>query len=234
MPALEEVVGPHEDDLVDVQLGFDPVRVLEGYRSARFPMWLDEVVLGWFEPRWRAVLRLDGDLSRLAHRSVVREFDRASVRIDTAFDALLEACSDPTRPGAWIDATFRRFYRELYARGLAHSVECWMGGRLVGGCLGLGLGRCFVGESMVSLVPNASKVAFLGLVVAARDAGYAVIDGQWMTAHLAFLGFEAVARADARSLLRPLLAQSAPTLATGDLALSRSRLRAALGRVPAA
>lgn len=228
MPTLAEVVGPHEDDLVDVQFGFEPDRVLEGYRNARFPMWLDEGVLGWFEPRWRALLRLEGDLSRIVHRSVLREVDRASVRIDTAFDAVLEACADPARPGAWIDTTFRRFYRQLYARGLAHSVECWMGGRLVGGCLGLGLGRCFVGESMVSLVPNASKVAFLGLVVAAKDAGYGVIDGQWMTEHLALLGFEAVARAEARALLRPLLAEPNRPLARGDLGLGRDRLRAAL------
>ena len=41
-------------------------------------------------------------------------------------------------------------YVLLHRRGLAHSVETWHEGRLVGGLYGVALGRVFFGESMFS------------------------------------------------------------------------------------
>jgi leucyl/phenylalanyl-tRNA--protein transferase len=64
------------------------------------------------------------------------------VRIDTAFDAVVEACAAarPGRPETWINTPIQRLYGQLFARGLAHSVECWDGEDLVGGLYGVAFG----------------------------------------------------------------------------------------------
>jgi leucyl/phenylalanyl-tRNA--protein transferase len=82
----------------------------------------------------------------------------------------------------------RLAYARLHASGHAHSVETWLGDRLVGGVYGVALGRVFFGESMFSRVPDASKMAFVHLVRTLHGAGFELIDCQMATAHLASLG----------------------------------------------
>src|SRR3990167_6495038 len=67
------------------------------------------------------------------------------VRSDTAFDAVIEGCaaSRPGRQDTWINHPIQRLYGQLYARGLAHSVETWQEGELVGGLYGVSLGGAF-------------------------------------------------------------------------------------------
>jgi leucyl/phenylalanyl-tRNA--protein transferase len=220
-------LGPHDDDLVALSTDTSTVGLLAGYRRGRFPLMVVPGVVGWFEPRWRALLVLDGErsLRHVLHRTVLRRLDHWEVHVDTAFAAVVAAAADPARPGAWIDATFRRFYAELFEQGLAHSIECWSGSRLLGGCFGILLGHCFIGESMVSLEADASKVAFLGLVVAARRAGVALIDGQWVTPHLQFLGFAPTPRERARPMLASALEAAPITLTRGPLGLTRATVR---------
>jgi len=55
-------------------------------------------------------------------------------------------------------------YQELHRQGFASSVEVWdENDQLVGGLYGVTLGKCFMGESMFSLVPSASKLALIYL-----------------------------------------------------------------------
>ncbi len=227
-----EVDGERPADLVAIERLDDLVthieHVLAGYRAGLFPMWLAADTLGWFDPTWRALLRLEGSLSRVAHRSVLRHLDRWSIRVDAAPTSLHALAADPARPGAWIDERFVAFYQELLERGVAHSVECWEGERLLGGCFGLVLGRCFIGETMVSRERDASKVAFVGLVAWARESGLDLIDGQWVTPHLRFLGFEPWERRRAHEVLRNALGHPEPILKRGELALSRAQVRCLL------
>ena len=92
-------------------------------------------------------------------------------------------------------------FGQLHRAGLAHSVECWDGDRLVGGLYGLALGRAFFGESMVSRGRDASKVALAWLVARLRIGGYALLDCQFLTPHLASLGAVEVSREDYVALL---------------------------------
>jgi leucyl/phenylalanyl-tRNA--protein transferase len=134
------------------------------------------------------------------------------LRVDTAFDDVVSACGDPSRPGGWIDAEIRRAYGELHRLGWAHSVEAWQEGVLVGGLYGVAIGGLFAGESMFHRVTDASKVALVGLVELLTDA-YAeqrLVDVQWQTDHLASLGVVSIPRAAYLRALREALAVPLP------------------------
>lgn len=184
-----------------------PDVALAGYRRGLFAMEVAAGVNGWFSPDPRGIL----PLSRLhISRSLRRSLRRFRVTADQAFDAVVAACADPSRPGAWINEEYRTVYRALFARGHAHSIEVWSGERLVGGVFGIELGGLFCGESMFHRETDASKVALAGLVAHLGRAGGAerLLDVQWWTPHLGSLGVIEVPRADyldqlAQALLLP-------------------------------
>lgn len=194
------------DDLVALGADLEPGTVLAAYRLGLFPMPV-EGTLGWWSPRRRGVLEL-GALR--VSRSLAKSCRRFEVRVDTAFDAVLAGCADPSRDGGWIDADIMAAYRRLHELGWAHSVETWWEGRLVGGLYGLAIGGLFAGESMFSRERDASKVALAGLVALLDDGVPRLIDTQWLTPHLATLGVTEIDRAVYLDRLPGLLAQPLP------------------------
>jgi leucyl/phenylalanyl-tRNA--protein transferase len=178
----------------------DPRLLLRGYAAGIFPMAdsrdADDVF--WVEPRRRAILPIDSfHLSRsLARRLRSGRFD---VSRDRAFHQVMLACAD--RQETWINAEIERATLGLHAAGHAHSVECWRDGQLVGGLYGVRLGGAFFGESMFSRESDASKVALAWLIARLRLGGFALLDCQFMTDHLASLGAVTVNRADYVGLL---------------------------------
>jgi len=92
-------------------------------------------------------------------------------------------------------------YRHLFELGHAHSVECWLDGKLMGGLYGVGIGKVFFGESMFSRARDASKVAFVLWVRQLEQWGYALVDCQVHSAHLESLGAETIDREHFRQLL---------------------------------
>jgi leucyl/phenylalanyl-tRNA--protein transferase len=124
--------------------------------------------------------------------------------MDTAFRAVIEACSAPRdgHAGTWIVPEMIEAYARLHELGHAHSVESWQGGELAGGLYGVALGRVFFGESMFTRAPDASKVALAALVERLDSAGYRVIDCQQATAHLASLGAREIPRRAFAQLLQ--------------------------------
>lgn len=183
--------GP--DDLVALGADLEPGTVLEAYRRGIFPMPLGRPrdPMGWWSPLRRGVLELDALVVSRSLRRSCRDFE---IRIDTAFDEVVEACADPGRPHGWIDPTITAAYRRLHDLGWAHSVEAWRDGRLVGGLYGLAIGGLFAGESMFHVARDASKVALVGLVDLLRDEHDRLIDVQWSTPHLVSLGVRDVDR----------------------------------------
>jgi leucyl/phenylalanyl-tRNA--protein transferase len=145
----------------------------------------------WVEPRHRAIIPLDGFH---ASRSLAKRIRSGRFRVtrDAAFHRVLLACAD--RDETWINATIERATLGLHAAGHAHSIECWLGGDLVGGLYGVKLGRAFFGESMFSTATDASKVALGWLVARLQVGGFTLLDCQFMTDHLASLGAVAVSR----------------------------------------
>ena len=184
----------------------EPGTILSAYRSGLFPMPVRRGLLAWWSPDPRAIIPLDGlRVSRSLRRSA-RGFE---IRVDSAFDGVLEACADRHRPGAWISKDIKRAYNRLHQLGWVHSVEAWTPtGRLAGGLYGVAVDGLFAGESMFHRDSDASKVALVGLVDLLKDHGATLLDVQWATAHLVSLGAVEVSRVRYHELLADALGRS--------------------------
>jgi leucyl/phenylalanyl-tRNA---protein transferase len=172
-----------------------PAWLVGAYRRGIFPWFSAGQPILWWSPDPRAVFEpTHFHPSRSLSQSIRNR--GYETRIDADFRAVIAACAAPRGDGqgTWITASMRHAYLELYRLGLAHSVETWHGGRLVGGLYGVRLGGVFFGESMFSRARDASKVALSRLIEAARETGIALIDCQMPTPHLARLGAETLPR----------------------------------------
>jgi len=182
--------GP--DDLVALGGDLEPGTILDAYRRGLFPMRV-EGMLAWWSPAPRGVIPLDEFHRSRSLRGAIPRFD---VRIDSAFEAVMRGCADPSRAQGWIDESFVVAYSQLHELGWAHSVETWCDGELAGGLYGVRIGRMFAGESMFHRVSNASKVACWAAVELLRIDGATLFDVQWTTPHLRTLGAVDVTRAE--------------------------------------
>jgi leucyl/phenylalanyl-tRNA---protein transferase len=198
-----------EDGVVAVGGDLAPGTLLAAYRSGLFPMPIRASrrdTIGWWSPDPRGVIPLDGVT---VSRSLRRSLRRYTTTVDRAFDSVVAACGDPSRPGGWITSDIASAYGTLHDLGWAHSVECWSEeGELVGGLYGVVVGGLFAGESMFSTATDASKVALVHLVERLREGGAVLLDVQWPTDHLTSLGAVAVPRAEylrrlQRAIARP-------------------------------
>ena len=172
--------------------GFGPEDLLGCYARGVFPMAdsRDDPRVFIIEPEQRGVIPLDGFHIPTRLRRTVRG-EPFEVRIDTAFEAVLDGCAaaqGPEREDTWINAPIRRLYAALFAQGFVHSVECWKDERLAGGLYGVSVGGAFFGESMFSRADNASKVALVHLVARLRLGGWTLLDAQFQTEHLTQFG----------------------------------------------
>lgn len=154
-------------------------------------MAVDGDEIRWFSPDPRGIIPLAGfhiprRLARVIRKGAFR------IELNRAFEQVIRACAeadrDPLDPGTWINDEIIRSYSALHQRGVAHSVEAWMGDRLVGGLYGVALGGAFFGESMFHSEPDASKVALVALVDRLRHQNYQLLDTQWVTDHLLQFG----------------------------------------------
>jgi leucyl/phenylalanyl-tRNA--protein transferase len=196
---------PRRGEVAGVGADLAPGTLLLAYRSGLFPMPADDGVMAWWSPDPRGILPLDGLQVSRSLRKATRRFE---VRVDTAFDEVVEACADPSRVGRWITGEIAAAYGELHRLGWAHSVEAWSrdDGTLAGGLYGVATGGLFAGESMFHRRTDASKVALVALVDLLGGAAAAIegrlLDVQWRTDHLASLGVREVRRTDYLQLLR--------------------------------
>lgn len=171
--------------------GFTPEDLLDCYRMGVFPMGeaRDDPRVMIVQPQLRGVLPLDGfHVSRRLARQVRQDvFD---VRVNQDFRGTVAACAAPsdTRDETWINKPIEKLYGQLHDMGQAHSVECYQDDVLVGGLYGVSIGAAFFGESMFSRETGASKVALVHLVARLRLGGFALLDCQFQTPHLARFG----------------------------------------------
>lgn len=186
--------------------------LVRAYARGFFPMSedRDDPELFWVDPDRRGVLPLETfHVSRRLARTVRQE--RFAVSVDRAFPAVIAACAAP-RPGrtrTWINDEIEQAYVDLARRGIAHSVECWLSGDLVGGLYGVALGGAFFGESMFSRATDASKVALVHLVARLKAGGFRLLDCQFITDHLRQFGTVEIPREDYKEQLIHALAARA-------------------------
>jgi leucyl/phenylalanyl-tRNA--protein transferase len=182
--------------------------LLKAYACGIFPMAesADDPTLYWIEPERRGVIPLDGFrlAARLARTVRSTPF---TVHIDRDLDAVMDGCAREKagRTRTWINQRIRALYRGLYQGGHCHSVEVYDGDMLVGGLYGVSLGRAFFGESMFHETRDASKIALVHLVARLRAGGFALLDTQFVTSHLATFGAVEVSRRQYHKLLEDAL-----------------------------
>lgn len=192
---LPPAASADEDGLVAATTDLSAERLLEAYSQGIFPWFEHKRLFYWFSPDPRMVLYPDRlRVPRRLRRTIAR--GTFEIRLDTRFHEVTRACASVPRAegGTWITPAFRRAYGALHEKGLAHSVEAWLDGTLVGGLYGVALGAAFMGESMFTHVSDASKVAFVALVGQLRAWGFFLVDCQVYTPHLERFGAEELPR----------------------------------------
>lgn len=185
--------------------------LLAAYSRGIFPWFSEGDPYLWWSPSPRMVLFCDEFRARRSLHKVRR--NRAwEVRFDTAFLRVIQSCAAPraTQPGTWITQDMQQAYLNLHHAGFAHSVEFWQNDELGGGLYGVQIGQMFFGESMFSRVPDASKLALWILCEHLQAAGFAMIDCQVYSPHLASLGAREIAREDFAAHLQTACRCDAP------------------------
>ncbi len=162
----------------------------------------------WHDPDPRAILPLDNfHIPRSLDRTLRR--GTFEICVDKAFHETITACAAPApgRETTWISREIIQAYDRLHRAGYAHSVEAWRNGRLVGGLYGVAINSFFAGESMFSRETDASKVALVHLVRRLNEKGFALLDVQYLTDHLARFGAVELSRSAYRDRLAMALAR---------------------------
>lgn len=193
--------------------------ILHAYTLGYFPMARERTAetVVWVLPDIRGVLPLDAARAPTKLKKLIRH-QPFEITFDRAFHDVIRACAEatPGREDTWINDQVEEAYLELHHRRAAHSVECWRDGELVGGLYGVALGGVFCGESMFSRRTNASKVAFVYLVTKLKSAGFALLDTQFHTEHLAQFGVIECPDADYQQMLARYLSLPADFSAAPD------------------
>ena len=189
-----------------VAIGGDlsPERLLLAYQNGIFPWFNDDSFLMWWSPDPRMVLYPNDIKISKSMAKVLRE-NRFTLTKNQCFQTVLEQCATVPRrgqDGTWITQNMQAAYLELHKMGHAVSYEVWKDKQLVGGLYGIDLGHIFCGESMFSLVSNASKFAFIQLAQEVQRLNYTMIDCQMYTDHLASLGAKEIPRREFLKLLK--------------------------------
>jgi leucyl/phenylalanyl-tRNA---protein transferase len=170
------------------------------YSAGIFPWYSQGQPVLWWSPDPRMVLKVSDFKVSATFKKTLKSFSKApdcAIQIDTVFRQVIQNCANSTRAGqagTWILPEMIDAYCELHQAGIAHSIETWVGGQLVGGLYCIALGKSVFGESMFSQKTDASKIALAALVAFCRHHHIDQIDCQQNTGHLASLGAHEVSR----------------------------------------
>ncbi len=209
-PPLENALN-EPNGLLAAGGDLSPQRLLEAYSKGIFPWFNEGEPILWWSPNPRMVLFPDElNISRSLRKTLKKE--HYQIRTDCSFAQVMQACAATRKgqAGTWIHPEMITAYTALHEMGLAHSIETWIDGMLVGGLYGVSLGKVFFGESMFSLVPDASKIAFVHLVKQLQTWNFGLIDCQVRTNHLASLGAREISRMEFSQQLDLLISPFEP------------------------
>ena len=200
-PTLEQMGG----DLVAIGGDFHPQRLLNAYKNGLFPWFIDDYnYINWYSPQKRMILYPnDLKVSKSLKKSIKnRGFE---IKSNTNFENVIKNCQKVKRKhenDTWIDDNFIKAYTLMHNLEFANSIEVYLDGELVGGLYGLIINDIFCGESMFSLVNDASKVAFFYLCNWAKDNNIKIIDCQVYNKHLESLGAYEISREEYFKILK--------------------------------
>ncbi|MES2828949.1 MAG: leucyl/phenylalanyl-tRNA--protein transferase [Bacteroidota bacterium] len=168
-------------------------RLLLAYSYGIFPWFSEGEPICWYSPHERCVI-FPGDIKVSKSMRKLLSSNQFQITYNTAFNDVIKNCAEVGRkdqPGTWITNEMKHAYINLNRNAYASSVEVWEENRLVGGLYGVNVGKVFCGESMFSLVNNASKTALINLC---RSSKFGLIDCQIPNDHLLSLGAVMIGR----------------------------------------
>lgn len=184
----------NEDGIVAWGGDLNPSRLIRAYQNGIFPWYAKDDPIIWWSTNPRLIMELDDfKLSRSLKKSI----KKFQYKFDANFIEVMKQCRSVKREnqnGTWIQDEIIEAYSVLHDMDMAHSIESYQNGKLVGGLYGVVVGKVFCGESMFSLVNDASKSAYAMLVKHLKFWGYDFIDCQVPTEHLKSLGAKEVVR----------------------------------------
>lgn len=185
----------------------NPNRIIKAYMSGIFPWYNQHDPILWWSPNPRFVLELD---EFKVSKSLKKRINNNTYEVffDKNFQQTMIECSKIPREGqkgTWILPEIIEAYTQLHEMGYAHSFESYYEGELVGGGYGIVMGNMFCGESMFAKKSDASKVAMYYLVEHLKKQGFALIDCQIPTPHLASLGAKKISREKFLALVKKAL-----------------------------
>jgi leucyl/phenylalanyl-tRNA--protein transferase len=180
-----------------------PETLLKAYPKGIFPWYNEDQPVLWWAPHDRCVLfpemmHVSKNLKRIIRNK------KFKIRLDTSFDQVVQACGHVGRNrenGTWLNFKLKESLSKLHHDGLAHSVEAWKDGELVGGLYGISLGGMFFGESMFAKQADASKVCLYHLCQWMIEKKMDIIDCQIPNDHLLSLGAQVLPRDEFYPLL---------------------------------
>ncbi len=183
-----------EDGLFAVGGDLSIDRLILAYANGIFP-WYDfreQKEILWWCPMKRFVIFPDKIHISHSMRTLLNK-EKYSCSINQRFGDVIKQCSQLriNERGAWLGEDMIKAYTKLNRQGFVFSVEVWDDDteQLVGGLYGVDMGNVFIGESMFSLVPSASKIALIYLAYFMRKVGRGkLIDCQIETPHLRSMG----------------------------------------------
>ncbi|MFE3867260.1 leucyl/phenylalanyl-tRNA--protein transferase [Flavobacterium sp. LS2P90] len=205
-PALffPPVSQANRDGILAIGGDLSSERLQLAYKSGIFPWFEEGEPIMWWSPNPRMVLFLDELIVSKSMRNILNR-NIFTVTFNQNFREVISHCQNIKRDGqngTWITNDMIEAYRKLHELGIAKSVEVWQNEKLVGGLYGIDLGHVFCGESMFSLVSNASKVAFIALVNQLKATNYQLLDCQVYNPHLESLGCREIDRAAFMEILK--------------------------------
>lgn len=184
----------NEDGIVAWGGDLNPSRLIRAYQNGIFPWYAKDDPIIWWSTNPRLIMELDDfKLSR----SLKKSMKKFKYKFDANFKEVMKQCSSVKREnqnGTWIQDEIIEAYSVLNDMNMAHSIESYQDGKLVGGLYGVVVGKVFCGESMFSLVNDASKSAYAVLIKHLKFWGYDFVDCQVPTEHLKSLGAKEVTR----------------------------------------
>ena len=194
----DEIVFPNpeladEDGLLAIGGDLSAERLILAYEHGIFPWFSEGDPICWYSPHERCVIYPDKIKITKSMKQVLKNAG-FKVTANQAFEKVIANCAKTPRkdqPGTWITKEMQDAYINLHQLGYAHSVEVWKANELVGGLYGIAIGKVFCGESMFSLVSNASKVA---LIFLCQQTDFELLDCQLPNEHLLSLGAEMMDR----------------------------------------
>ena len=187
-PSLAE-----DDGLLAVGGDLSAQRLQLAYKNGIFPWYSPNEPILWYSPHERMVIypqeiKISGSMRKVLKSEVF------TVTKNECFVEVINSCASAKREGqagTWITDDMKTAYDRLNKLGDAHSFEVWHQNKLVGGLYGVETGRIFCGESMFSLMSNASKTA---LIYLCQTRDYKLIDCQLYTPHLESMGARLISR----------------------------------------